>query len=147
MLREIEIPRNDEQEPLENAGSVSGFISPAEDYKDRKLHIAQKIVADPTNTFYFEAMNDEMKEHGITEGTIIIVDRSREIFNGSLIICNVDGEWLNRFIVKKDNQILLYASRHKPPINITGKDIEIFGAVTWHCVPQKSKYVRPSRLQ
>ena len=146
MLREIEIPRNEEQEPLENPGSVSGFISPAEDYKDRKLHIAQKIVADPTNTFYFEAMNDEMKEHGITAGTIIIVDRSREIFNGSLIICNVDGEWLNRFIVKKDNQTLLYASRHKPPINITGKNIEIFGAVTWHCVPQKSKYVRPSRL-
>lgn len=34
MLREIEIPKNDELEPLENAGSVSGFISPAENYKD-----------------------------------------------------------------------------------------------------------------
>ncbi|MET4083152.1 DNA polymerase V [Pedobacter sp. UYP30] len=146
MLREIEIPKNDEQEPLENAGSVSGFISPAEDYKDRRLHIAQRIVSDPTNTFYFEAINDEMKEHGITEGTIIIVDRSKEIMNGSLIICNVEGEWLNRFIVRKNKQIFLYASKQKPPIEITGRDIEIFGAVTWHCVPQKSKYVRPSRL-
>lgn len=146
MLREIDVPRNEEQEPLVNAGAVSGFVSPAEDYKERRLHISQRIVTDPINTFYFEAINDEMKDNGITTGTLLIVDRSKEIKNGMLVICNVDGEWLNRFLVNKGNQTFLYSSKDKPPIEITGKNVEIFGAVTWHCVPYKSKYVRPSRL-
>lgn len=146
MLREIEIPRNEEQEPLANAGAVSGFVSPAEDYKERRLNIAQRIVSDPINTFYFEAINDEMKDYGITTGTLLVVDRSKQIRSGMLIICNVDGEWLNRVLVKKDTQTFLHSSKDKPPIEVTGKNIEIFGAVTWHCVPQKIKNVRPSRL-
>lgn len=146
MLREIDVPRNIEQEPLANAGAVSGFVSPAEDYKGRRLHIAQRIVTDPINTFYFEAINNEMQDYGITKGTLLIVDRSKDIHNGMLIICNVEGEWLNRFLVRKANQTFLYSSKANPPLEITGKNVEIFGAVTWHCVPQKSKYVRPSRL-
>lgn len=147
MLREIDLPRNEEQEPLANAGKVSGFISPAEDYKERRLHIVQRLVKDPINTFYFEAENNEMQDYGITKGTLLIVDRSKMVRNGTMIICNVEGEWLNRFLVKKDDQIYLYASKQKPPINITGRNVEIFGPVTWHCVPQeKSKYVRPGRL-
>lgn len=146
MLREIDVPRNKEQEPLANAGAVSGFVSPAEDYKERRLNIVERIVSDPINTFYFEAINDEMKDYGITTGTLLVVDRSKQIRSGMLIICNVDGEWLNRFLVKKGNQTFLHSSKDKPAIELTGKNIEIFGAVTWHCVPQKIKNVRLSRL-
>nr|WP_315420982.1 S24 family peptidase [uncultured Pedobacter sp.] len=147
MLREIDVPRNEEQEPLANAGKVSGFISPAEDYKERRLHIAQLLVNDPINTFYFQADNDEMQDYGITTGTMLIVDRSKVIRNGSMVICNLEGEWLNRFLVKKENKTFLYSSKKKPPINITERNVEIFGAVTWYCVPQnKSKHVRPGRL-
>jgi len=59
MIRELELPKNELLETLENPGRVSGFISPAEDYKQRRLHIAQKIVKDPTNTFYFESDDNQ----------------------------------------------------------------------------------------
>lgn len=137
MLREIDINRNVEQEPIANAGAVSGFISPAEDYKERRLHIAQRIVSDPINTFYFEVIGNEMQEYGIVTGTLLIVDRSKPIRNGSLVICNIEGEWLNRYLYKKDNRAFLYASKKHSPLEITGKAIEIFGAVAWHCVPHK----------
>jgi len=137
VLREIEINRNVEQEPIANAGAVSGFISPAEDYKERRLHIAQRIVSDPINTFYFEVIGNEMQEYGIVSGTLLIVDRSKPIRNGSLVICNIEGEWLNRYLYKKDNRAFLYASKKHNPLEITGMAIEIFGAVAWHCVPHK----------
>lgn len=135
MLREIDIKRNIEQEPLANAGAVSGFISPAEDYKERRLHIAQRIVNDPINTFYFEVSGNEMEDFGIISGTLLVVDRSTTVQSGSLVICNIEGQWLNRYLYKKDNRVFLYSSKKKKPLEITNQTIEIFGAVTWHCVP------------
>lgn len=137
MLREIDIKRNVEQQPLANAGAVSGFISPAEDYKERRLHIAQRIVNDPINTFYFEVISNDMADYGIFKGTILVVDRSKAVQNGSLIICNIEGEWLNRYLFKKGGKVFLYSSKTVDPIEITGLPIEIFGTVTWHCVPHQ----------
>lgn len=144
MLREIDFARNTDKEPLANPGAVSGFVSPADDYMERRLHIAQKIVDDPVNTFYFEVQDNEMKAYGILKGTILVVDRSRDYKDGSIIVCNVEGEWLNRCIVHKDNEKLLLTSPNdKMPLNVTGREVVVFGVVSWYCVPYKS-YVRLS---
>lgn len=144
MLREIDFARNIDKEPLANPGAVSGFVSPADDYMGRRLHIAQKIVDDPVNTFYFEVQDNEMKAYGIVKGTILVVDRTKDHVNGSIIVCNVEGEWLNRCIISKGKEVfLLTSSDDLQPINITGRDMVIFGVVSWYCVPYKS-YVRIS---
>jgi len=41
--------RKIEMDPLEDAGKVTGFSSPATDYSQDRLHIIQKLVKDPTN--------------------------------------------------------------------------------------------------
>ncbi len=51
MLRNIVIKRNEVLEPIKDRGHVKGFSSPATDYIQERLHIIQKLVNDPTNTY------------------------------------------------------------------------------------------------
>ena len=136
MIREIEIPRDEYRDTLANPGRVSGFVSPAEDYHHKRLHIAQRIVGDPTNTYYFEADDDQMRFFGIYKGSIIIVDKSIPVKSGSIIVCCVDGEWLTRKLcIRGGSTILCLNNNFDACLNITGKDITVFGAVSWTCLP------------
>ncbi|MBC6112691.1 LexA family protein [Pedobacter fastidiosus] len=146
MIRELEIAKNEVLETLDNPGKVSGFISPAEDYKQRRLHIAQRIVTDPTNTFYFEA-DDEMQYFGIMKGSIIIVDKSVQVASGRLIVCCVDNEWLTRkLIIQGNNTFLCINDSMDACMNITRRNITVFGAVTWTCLPHSLQHVRTVQL-
>jgi len=148
MIRELEIPKNNVLDTLDNPGCVSGFISPAEDYKQRRLHIAQRIVNDPTNTYYFEADDDHMRYFGIMKGGIIVVDKSIKVSSGMLIVCCVEDEWLTRkLLITGDNTYLCINDGMEACMNITGKNITVFGAVTWTCLPHsKQNHVRTGRL-
>lgn len=148
MIRELEIPKNKVLDTLDNPGKVSGFVSPAQDYEQRRLHIAERIVTDPTNTHYFEADNDEMRYYGIMKGSIIIVDKSIQPKSNMLIVCWVETEFLTRrLFINGNSQYLCINDTLECSINITGREIIIFGAVTWTCLPHNlKKYVRSSRL-
>lgn len=136
MIKEIEIPRNEFIDTLANPGKVSGFVSPAEDYHQRRLHIAQRIINDPVNTFYFEADDDQMKYFGIYRGSIIIVDRTIPVRSGNIVVCCVDGEWLTRKLCKRgDSTFLCVNNSLDACLNITGREITIFGSVSWTCLP------------
>ena len=137
MIREIVIPRNEFLDTLAMPGNVSGFVSPAEDYAQKRLHIAQRIVSDPTNTYYFEADDDQMRYFGIQKHSIIIVDKSVQVKSGMIVVCCVDDEWLTRKLCTRGNsQFLCINDNFVACLNITGRQITIFGAVTWTCLPQ-----------
>ncbi|TDG36682.1 hypothetical protein EZJ43_05195 [Pedobacter changchengzhani] len=139
MTRELALPTNNLLDTLDNPGRVSGFISPSADYKQRTLHIAHKMVSDPSNTFYFEADDDQMRYFGIKKGSIIIVDKSIKASSGMLIVCCVNDEWLTRKLcVKGENTYLCINDTMDACLNITGRNITIFGAVTWTCLPHSN---------
>lgn len=133
MLKKINPSRNEELEPLENPGQVTGFSSPAGDYVQDRLHVIQRLVKDPTNTFYFEMENNEMMQVGIIRGALLVVDRSVKPRNGSIIVGYFEGEWLTRMLVS--NQYLSTGPMDRKPIKITEDGILIFGVVTWACNP------------
>jgi len=140
MLREIEIPRDEGIDTLANPGQVSGFVSPADDYVQKRLHIAQRIVKDPTNTYYFEADDDQMRYFGIMKGSIIIVDKTIKPISGMIIVVWVDTEFLTRKLVMKgSSSFLCINDKPEGMLNITGKDVTVFGAVTWTCLPHNRK--------
>lgn len=139
MIREIDIPRDEFVDTLANPGKASGFVSPAEDYAQKRLHIAQRLVNDPVNTFYFEADDEQMRYFGIRKGSIIVVDKSIPINSGMLIVCCVDDEWLTRKLcVRGDSQYLCINDNFEACLNITGRQLTIFGAVTWTCLPHSN---------
>lgn len=138
MIRQIEIPRNQTLDTLNDPGRTSGFVSPAEDYIQRRLHIANMIVNDPTNTFYFKVDNDQMRFFNIVKGAIAVVDKSIPVAHGSIIVCYLDSEWLIRKLCKRgEKSFLCLTNSMEACIDVTGRKLDVFGAVSWVCLPTR----------
>jgi len=147
MLRNTIPTRDSNLEPLTDPGQVTGFSSPAQDYHEDRLHIIQKLVKDPTNTYYFEMENNDMSGFGIVKGALLIVDKSVEPKHGAIVIANVEGEWITRKLFAADHQKYLTCGIQDRDVPITTDGIVIFGAVTWSCNPMVNgsmiKYLLP----
>ena len=67
---------------------------------------------------------------------------------GDMLIVGINSdEWLTRKLCVKENGTFLCINDSMDAcINITGKELAVFGAVTWTCLPHATKNVRASRL-
>ena len=74
-----------------------------------------------------------MKEEGIEEGDILIVDKSLELMNDDLAICFIDGEFtLKRVKLEPDMIWLVPSNPNYPRIKVTKEnDFMIWGIVTY----------------
>jgi len=135
MLRKTTPKRDPVLEPIADPGQVTGFSSPAQDYSEDRLHIIQKLVKDPTNTYYFEMENNDMAVYGIVKGALLIVDRSMKPKHGTIVIANVEGEWITRKLILNADKKFLTCGMENQDISITDDGIVIFGSVTWSCNP------------
>ena len=117
--------------PLYNS-VAAGFPSPAEDHMDSSLDLNQHLIKHPSATFYVYARGDSMVSAGISNGDMLIVDRSLEARNDSIVVAIINGEFTVKRI-SKSNQCL-YLMPHNSsynPIKITeDMDFEIWGVVT-----------------
>lgn len=138
MIRPIDPLRNEVLDTLDDPGRTSGFVSPAEDYIQRRLHIANMIVGDPTNTFYFKVDNDLMSFFHILKGAIAVVDKSLPVMHGSIIVCCLDGEWLIRKLCRRNGRnYLCMSNSFENCIETSGRQLDIFGSVSWVCMPTR----------
>lgn len=83
--------------PLFLSPVACGFPSPAQDYTEQTIDLNQLCVAHPAATYFVRAAGDSMGDHGIRDGDLLVVDRSRKAVHGSVVVAAVDGE----FTVKK----------------------------------------------
>lgn len=121
---------------VEDPGQVTGFSYPATDYIQERLHIIQKLVNDPTNTYYFEMRTDELTSFGIAKGALLIVDRSIKAKSGSTVVVNIEGEWMVRkLIISGKDRYLRSGEADERTILLNENGIVIFGVVTWSCNP------------
>lgn len=148
MLRTIETLNSPDLAPIADPSQVSGFQSPADDYKEDRLNIMEKLVRDPLNTYFFESDSDAMEAFDIRKGTILVVDRTLTPKGGNIVIAWIDGSWLVRQLRDiNGTRDLITGMRDEIPLSITSDDgVMIWGVVTWSCSPQIEKNVCISRL-
>ena len=117
--------------PLYNS-IAAGFPSPAEDHMDSSLDLNQHLIKHPSATFYVYARGDSMVSAGISDGDMLIVDRSLEAKNDSIVAAIINAEFTVKSISKVNEH--LYLMPHNTsynPIEITEEmDFEIWGVVT-----------------
>ncbi len=106
-----------------------GFPSPAEGYAEREIDFNTYIIEHPYSSYCFYVKGDSMEGVHITEGDLIVVDRSIPLESGRIIICALDREFtLKNFIKRGGRSILLPANPDYKSIELTeNSDFEYWG--------------------
>lgn len=118
--------------PYAESGVQAGFPSPAQDYISESFDLNREIVRHPASTFYARVHGDSMCGEGISDGDLIVVDRSLEPRDGDLAVCCIDDEFtLKRIKFRPGAVWLIPANEQFDPILVTpDKRFEIWGVVT-----------------
>jgi len=119
--------------PLFLSGVSAGFPSPADDYLDRKLDLNEHLVKNPAATFFVRVAGDSMLGAGINDNDILVVDRSLEPCNGSIVIAVVNGELTVKRLLQNRNSCRLAAENPDYPDLEINEDtpLEIWGVATY----------------
>ncbi|MFA7819318.1 translesion error-prone DNA polymerase V autoproteolytic subunit [Aeromonas dhakensis] len=117
--------------PLFLSPAACGFPSPAQDYVEQTIDLNQLCIAHPAATYFVRAAGDSMVDHGIRDGDLLIVDRSRKARHGSVVVAAVDGEFTVKELQLEPSIALLPGNLAYRPIHFSeGQELEIFGVVT-----------------
>lgn len=126
--------------PLPYAKSLisCGFPSPADDSLEEPLNIMEMMVENPVSTFYVRVTGDSMKDDGINEGDILVVDRSMTPKKGDIIVAIYDGDFTVKRLTKKSGKYyLIPANTNYSPLEITvDSGFEVWGVVRY-CISRK----------
>lgn len=117
-----------------DAGIRAGFPSPAQDYISESIDLNKELIEHPASTFYARVVGDSMSGEGITEGDILVIDKSVEPEHGDLAVCCLDGEFtLKRLNFASANRIYLMPSNSRyKPIEVTKDDcFMVWGVVLY----------------
>lgn len=117
---------------LQGVPVCCGFPSPAEQYAESPLDLNELLITRPAATYFVRAAGDSMQGAGIREGDILVVDRSLEAQDGSVVIACVDGEFTVKYLRRSPEGLYLEpANRKYKPIRFTdGMELRLFGVVT-----------------
>ncbi|WP_394131985.1 LexA family protein [Shewanella maritima] len=98
--------------PILASAGITGFESPAADYKQLPLSLDELLIEHPSATFIGQAMGDSMQGVGIYDGDILIVDRHVDMRNLDVIVANYNGTFVCKIIDKVNRQLLSANENH-----------------------------------
>lgn len=129
--------------PFADQGVRAGFPSPAQDYMTDSIDLNRELIRHPATTFYARASGDSMKDCGIDDGDLLVIDKSLEPQDGDIVVAFIDGEFTLKTVRfdEKDNCIwLVPANKEYSPIKITEENnFLIWGVLTYNIKRQLRK--------
>ena len=116
---------------LQKAGA--GFPSPATDYIEEDIDLNVHLIKNVPATFIIRVQGKSMRDVGINDGDLLVVDKSLNPKNFSTVIVNIHDELVVKSFVKEKNQQFLTSGskRFEDKILINDEDIFIWGVVTY----------------
>lgn len=127
--------------PIVDGGIAAGFPSPAQDYIDLKIDLNKELINNPSSTFYARVKGSSMIDAGISDGDILVIDKSVEPQDGDTAVCFIDGEFTIKFIRIEPNAVYLVPANQKfKKIEVTvDNNFCIWGIVTYSIKCHKRK--------
>ena len=113
----------------------AGFPSPAQDYVDEGIDLNRELIRHPASTFCARVAGDSMRDCGIDDGDLLIIDKALTPKEGSVAVCFVDGEFtLKRISIRTDGIWLEPANPQYQALQVTdGSNFLVWGIV-WYVV-------------
>lgn len=118
--------------PLVSTGISAGFPSPADDFLDPSIDLNKAVIKNKDATFFIRVNGVSMKDAGIDDGDLLVVDKSLSPQNDKIAVCYIDGEFtVKRLKVEKNCVYLVPENKDYKPIKVTeDNDLIIWGIVT-----------------
>jgi len=118
--------------PKISGSVVAGFPSPAEQYQEPPLDLNELLVKRPAATYFVRVEGDSMVGAGISDGDLLVVDRSLRPADGDVIIASVDGDFTVKTYRRDKSGVRLEpANSNYPIIRLrAGQELDYFGKVT-----------------
>lgn len=110
----------------------AGFPSPAEDLGAKRIDLTAQLVKHPQATFTMRARGDSMREAGIFDGDVLLVDKALTPRSGHIVIAVVDGEFVCKQLQLRAGRMKLKAANPCYPdiVPREGQVVEVWGVVT-----------------
>ncbi|MEI6170654.1 MAG: translesion error-prone DNA polymerase V autoproteolytic subunit [Pseudomonadota bacterium] len=108
----------------------AGFPSPATDYVQDEIDLNSELIKNPPATFLIRVQGNSMTDHKITNGDLLVVDRSLNLKNDCIAIINFNNELVVKNIIKENNNFYIKNKEDKTLIN-ENSDINVWGIVTY----------------
>ena len=117
--------------PLFGCKISAGFASPADDHLEKNIDLNDLLIKKPAATFMLRVEGNSMIGAGIHDGDLLIVDRSIDASDGSIVIAVVDGGLTVKRLSKTASRVrLIPENPNYSPIEILeGDELTIWGCV------------------
>jgi DNA polymerase V len=110
----------------------AGFPSPAEDLGAKRIDLAARLIKHSQATFLMRARGDSMKDAGIFDGDVLLVDRAVTPRSGHVVVAVIDGEFVCKTLSMRAGRVKLRAANPGFPdiVPTDSQTVEVWGVVT-----------------
>ena len=112
----------------------AGFPSPADDYVERRLSLDEHLIEHKESTFFMRVAGHSMRELGIYDGDLLVVDRAVPATHESVVVAVMDGEFtVKQLLYTPQGKVLRAAHPDFPDVLVRSEqDFSIWGVVQWN---------------
>ena len=116
------------------ASVPAGFPSPAQDHQVDRIDLMRQLVRHPQATFFIRVSGDSMREAGILNGSVVLVDRAIKPVHGHIVIAVVDGDFTCKRLYSRGGRMRLKSENPTYPdiVPKEGQTVEVWGVVVAH---------------
>jgi DNA polymerase V len=113
----------------------AGFPSPALDFTDISIDLNKQLIKHPSATFYGRVKGESMKDAGINDGDLLVIDKSIEPQTGKIAVCYLDGEFtLKRIKIDKKGVWLMPENSDYKPIKMEENNTLLVWGIVTHVI-------------
>lgn len=121
--------------PFVDGGIKAGFPSPCQDYMTESIDLNKEIIRHKETTFLARVSGNSLMDAGISDGDIIVIDRSLEVNDGDFVVAFIDGDFtLKEFKRDKDNHcawLIPHNDSYSPIMVSEDNNFIVWGVLTY----------------
>ena len=108
---------------------AAGFPTNADEDVSNLLTLDELLIDNKESTYMLSVKGDSMKDAGILEGDMVLIERKQHAREGSIVVAEIDGEYTLKYLRKQNGAMYLEPANKKYKPMYPTQDLRIQGIV------------------